>query len=139
MHFFRRVTGKELDLPLNLKECQRLHHDLLQADDKAFEENIPQEVEPSEVERQDVQEQDAIPKEPTQEEIIFKECPVGRDLERQHRNRSLMSKWVGKIPHPDDNPTYTFIQPIAKPEEYKKLPYMPQLIGLIRPKIKEVL
>ncbi|GBC00971.1 hypothetical protein RclHR1_40150001 [Rhizophagus clarus] len=50
-----------------------------------------------------------------------------------------MSKWVGKIPHPDDNPTYAFIQPIAKPEEYKKLPYMPQLIGLIRPKIKEVL
>ncbi|GBB86911.1 hypothetical protein RclHR1_13360008 [Rhizophagus clarus] len=72
-------------------------------------------------------------------DIIFKECPVGRDPERPHRNRSLMSKWVGKIPHPDDNPTYTFIQQIAKPEEYKKMPYMPQLIGLIRPKIKEVL
>ncbi|GBB95633.1 hypothetical protein RclHR1_25800002 [Rhizophagus clarus] len=56
------VTGEELDLPLNLKECQRLHHDLLQADDKAFKENIPQEVGPSEVKRQDAQEQDAIPK-----------------------------------------------------------------------------
>ncbi|GBB99182.1 hypothetical protein RclHR1_03440015 [Rhizophagus clarus] len=78
-------------------------------------------------------------KKPTQEDIIFKECPVGRDPERPHRNRFLISKWVGKIPHLNDNPTYAFIQLIAKPEEYKKLPYMPQLIGLIRPKIKEVL
>ncbi|GES92707.1 hypothetical protein GLOIN_2v1788036 [Rhizophagus clarus] len=31
------VTGEECDLPQNSKECQRLHHDLLQADDKAFE------------------------------------------------------------------------------------------------------
>jgi hypothetical protein len=31
------VTGEECDLPQNLKECQRLHHDLLQADDEAFE------------------------------------------------------------------------------------------------------
>ncbi|GBC02108.1 hypothetical protein RclHR1_04450016 [Rhizophagus clarus] len=68
------------------------------ADDEAFEENIPQEVGPSEVEQQDAQEQDAIPKEPIQEDIIFKECPVGRDPERPHRNHSLMSKWVGKIP-----------------------------------------
>ncbi|GBC00953.1 hypothetical protein RclHR1_40090001 [Rhizophagus clarus] len=133
------VTGEELDLPLNLKECQRLHHELLQADDEAFEKNIPQEVGPSKVEQQDAQEQDTIPKEPIQEDIIFKECSVGRDPERPHRNRSLMSKWVGKIPHPDDNPTYTFIQPIDKSEEYKKLPYMSQLIGLIHPKIKEVL
>ncbi|GBB98167.1 hypothetical protein RclHR1_31510001 [Rhizophagus clarus] len=87
----------------------------------------------------DIEQQDTIPKELTQKDIIFKECPVGRDPERPHRNHSLMSKWVGKISHPDDNPTYAFIQPIAKPEEYKKLPYMPQLIGLIRPKIKEVL
>ena len=49
------VTGEERDLPLNLKECQRLHHDLLQADEEAFEEIIPQEGEPSEVERQDAQ------------------------------------------------------------------------------------
>ncbi|GBC08877.1 hypothetical protein RclHR1_08450005 [Rhizophagus clarus] len=122
-----------------IQECQRLHHELLQADDETFKENIPQEVGLSEVERQDAQEQDTIPKKPTQEDIIFKECPVGRDLERPHKNRSLINKWVGKIPHPDDNPTYTFIQQIAKPEEYKKLPYMPQLIvGLIRLKIKEV-
>ncbi|GES91526.1 hypothetical protein GLOIN_2v1480811 [Rhizophagus clarus] len=48
-----KVTGEELDLPLNLKECQRLHHELLQADDEAFEENIPQKAGPSEVEQQD--------------------------------------------------------------------------------------
>ena len=30
-------------MPKNLKECQRLHHDLLQADEEAFEEIIPQE------------------------------------------------------------------------------------------------
>ncbi|CAI2190996.1 10368_t:CDS:1, partial [Funneliformis geosporum] len=26
------------------------------------------------------------------EDIYFKECSVGRDLERSHKNRSLMSK-----------------------------------------------
>ena len=31
------VTGEECDLPQNLKEYQHLHHDLLQADDEAFE------------------------------------------------------------------------------------------------------
>ncbi|GBC01597.1 hypothetical protein RclHR1_42530001, partial [Rhizophagus clarus] len=87
----------------------------------------------------DIEQQDTISKESAQKDIIFKECPVGRDSERPHRNRFLMSKWVGKIPHPDDKITYAFIQPIAKPEEYKKLPYMLQLIGLILPKIKEVL
>lgn len=51
------VTGKERELPLTLKECQLLHHDLLQADEEAFEEIIPQEGKPSEVERQDTQEQ----------------------------------------------------------------------------------
>ena len=56
------VTGEECDLPLTLKACQSLHHDLLQADDEAFEEIIPQEVGPSKVVRQDAQEQDAIPK-----------------------------------------------------------------------------
>ncbi|GBB85766.1 hypothetical protein RclHR1_01220062 [Rhizophagus clarus] len=44
------VTGEERDLPLNLKECQHLHHDLLQADDEAFEEIIPQKVGPDEIE-----------------------------------------------------------------------------------------
>ena len=47
------VTGEERDLPLNLKECQRLYYDLLQADDEAFEEIIPQEMGPSEIKRQD--------------------------------------------------------------------------------------
>ena len=37
------ITGEECDLLLNLKECQHLHHDLLQADEEAFEEIIPQE------------------------------------------------------------------------------------------------
>ena len=46
---------------------------------------------------------------------------------------------MGKVPQPEGNPAYTFNQPIDDLEEYKKLPYMPQLIGLIRPKIKEVL
>src|SRR5437764_1469633 len=50
-----------------------------------------------------------------------------------------MSKWVGKVPHPDVNPAYAFIQSIVNPEEYKKMPYMPQLMGIIRPKITEVL
>ncbi|CAI2185536.1 18212_t:CDS:2, partial [Funneliformis geosporum] len=31
-----------------------------------------------------------------QEDLIFEECPVGRDLERPHMNRSSMSKWIGK-------------------------------------------
>src|SRR5215216_2193668 len=74
-----------------------------------------------------------------QEDLIFEECPVGRDLERPHMNRSSMSKWIGKVPHPDNNPKYAFIQPIDSPTEYRNLPYMPQLIGLIRPKITEVL
>ena len=39
-----------------------------------------------------------------EEDIHFEECPVGRDLERSHKNHSLMSKWVGKVPHPADNP-----------------------------------
>ncbi|RIA93136.1 hypothetical protein C1645_819764, partial [Glomus cerebriforme] len=33
------VTGEECILPKTLKECQRLHHDLLQADDEASENN----------------------------------------------------------------------------------------------------
>src|ERR1043165_1205805 len=60
------VTGEEHDLPITLKDCQRLHHDLLQADDEAFEEIIPKEVGSSEVEQQDAQEQTShpIPKPP---------------------------------------------------------------------------
>jgi len=53
---WKEVTGEECDLPKNLKECQRLHHDLLQADDESFENNS----ESSEVERQDAQVEDLI-------------------------------------------------------------------------------
>ena len=35
------VTGEECDLLITLKACQSLHHDLLQADNEAFEEIIP--------------------------------------------------------------------------------------------------
>src|SRR5437763_14157337 len=47
-----------------------------------------------------------------EEDIHFAECPVGRDLERSYKNHSLMSKWVGKVPHPADNPAYAFIKPV---------------------------
>ena len=88
----------------------------------------PKVIDPSMIEQQDAQ-----------EDLVFEECPVGRDLERPHKNRSLMSKWLGKVPHPENNPKYAFMQPIDIPKEYKNLPYMLQLIGLIRPKITEVL
>ncbi|CAB4386666.1 unnamed protein product [Rhizophagus irregularis] len=39
-----KITGEECDMPKTLKECQRLHHDLLQADDEAYE-NDQNEVE----------------------------------------------------------------------------------------------
>jgi len=55
------VTGEECDLPITLKACQSLHHDLLQADNEAFEEIIPQGGEPSDVEQQDAQEQTSYP------------------------------------------------------------------------------
>jgi hypothetical protein len=37
------VTDSEHELPLTLKDCQLLHHDLLQADDETFKKIIPQE------------------------------------------------------------------------------------------------
>jgi hypothetical protein len=103
------------------------------------------ENDPNEVERQDAQEKpkvidpSMIEQQDAQEDLVFEEYPVGRDLERPHMNRSSMSKWIGKVPHPDNNPKYAFIQPIDSLTEYRNLPYMPQLIGLIRPKITEVL
>lgn len=56
-----KVIGEERELPITLKECQLLHHDLLQADEEAFEKIISQEGKPSEVERQDTQEQAHYP------------------------------------------------------------------------------
>ncbi|GES95656.1 hypothetical protein GLOIN_2v1480811 [Rhizophagus clarus] len=140
-----KVTGEECDLPKTLKECQRLHHDLLQADDEAREND---QEDPEAGPGPSAQTHDLAP--PAREglapipqdevqDIHFEECPVGRDLERPHQNRSLMSKWVGKVPQPEGNPAYAFNQPIDKPEEYKNMSYMPQLMGLIRPKITEVL
>ncbi|PKK57805.1 hypothetical protein RhiirC2_720983 [Rhizophagus irregularis] len=73
------------------------------------------------------------------QDIIFKECPVGRDLERPHKNRSLMSKWVGEVPYPEDNPAYAFNKPIFDIVKYREIPYIPQFISASRQKIKEVL
>ncbi|GES79012.1 hypothetical protein GLOIN_2v1481003 [Rhizophagus clarus] len=70
-------------------------------------------------------------------DIYFEECPVGRDLERPHQNRSLMNKWVGEILRPDENPAYAFNIPIFG-HKYKENPYIPQLISASRQKIKEV-
>jgi hypothetical protein len=85
-------------------------------------------VDPNVIEQQDAQ-----------EDLVFEECPVRRDLKRPHKNRSLMSKWLGKVPHPKNNPKYAFMQPIDDHIQYKEIPYMPQLMGLIRLKITEVL
>jgi hypothetical protein len=71
-------------------------------------------------------------------DIQFEERSVGIDLERPHQNRSIMTLWVGKIPHPEDNPAYAFNKPIFDIKKYRELPYIPQLIGASRTKIKEV-
>ncbi|GBC04858.1 hypothetical protein RclHR1_05900005 [Rhizophagus clarus] len=63
------------------------------------------------------------------EDIHFEECSVGRDPERPYRNRSLMSKWVGEVLHPKDNPAYAFNKPIVDIAKYREIPYIPQLIG----------
>ena len=46
---------------------------------------------------------------------------------------------MGKVPLPRVNPAYAFIEPVANSEEYAKIPYMPQLMGLAQQKIKEVI
>ncbi|RGB22172.1 hypothetical protein C1646_776508 [Rhizophagus diaphanus] len=110
-----------------------------EADDEAHENDQKDPEAGPDKESSDIEQQDTIPKEPAQEDIIFKECPVGRDPERLLSNHSLLTKWVGKIPHPNDNPAYAFMQPVATTTEYKKLPFIPQIIGLIWHKITEVL
>ena len=141
---------KELDLgahdmPENLHECKTLCHDLEQHDPDAicpptlkqlekYNEVSPREDpeagpgpstqahregESIEVERQDAQ-----------KDIHFEECSVGRDLERPHKNRSLMSKWVGKVPS-TSNSAYAFNVPIFG-HEYAKIPYIPKLISASR-------
>ena len=61
------------------------------------------------------------------EDIHFEECPVGRDLERPHKNRSLMSKWVGIVPS-TNNLAYAFNVPIFG-HEYAEMPYILKLIS----------
>ncbi|CAB4400719.1 unnamed protein product [Rhizophagus irregularis] len=133
---WNEVTGEECDLPKTLKECQRLHHDLLQADDESFENNqIDPEAGPESTTQAHALAPPAreglapIPQGEV-EDIHFKECPVGRDLERPHENRSLMSKWVGDIPYGEstNNPAYGFNKQ-AGLGEYKAMPYMPQLMA----------
>ncbi|GBB86700.1 hypothetical protein RclHR1_13090001, partial [Rhizophagus clarus] len=138
------VTGKELDLLLNLKECQRLHHELLQADDEAFEENIPQEVGPREVEQQELAEYfegmkkiASIENHVPEGDIHFEEGPVGRDLERPHQNWSLMSKWKAKVPR-RSNPAYAFNDMVEKAKNYNGIPYMPKLIASVRQEMTRV-
>ncbi|GBB93318.1 hypothetical protein RclHR1_02150005 [Rhizophagus clarus] len=131
------ITEEECDLPKTLKECQRLYHDLLQVDDEACE-NDQEDPEaglgPStQTHREGLA---PIPQDKVQD-IHFEECSVGRDLERPHQNRSLMSKWVGDVPHPEENPAYAFNIPIFG-YKYKENPYIPQLISASRQKIKEV-
>jgi hypothetical protein len=85
-----------------------------------------------------VEQQDAISKGYAQvEDIYFEECPVGRDLERPHQNRSLMSKWVGIVPS-TNNPAYAFNIPIFG-HYYADALYILKLISASRQKIKEVL
>src|SRR5688572_3145578 len=48
-----------------------------------------------------------------------------------------MSKWVGEVPYPEDNPAYAF-NILIFGHKYKEIPYIPQLISASRQKIKEV-
>ncbi|GBC00512.1 hypothetical protein RclHR1_38810001, partial [Rhizophagus clarus] len=159
------VTGEELDLPLNLKECQHLHHDLLQADDEAFKENILQEsdhnidtfvkdvadysflkelgmIEETATEElakyfEDMKKIASIEDHVPEGDIHFEEGPVGRDLERPHQNRSLMSKWEAKVPR-RSNPAYAFNDMVEGAKKYKEIPYMPKLIALARQEMTRV-
>src|SRR3989337_4508297 len=147
-------------MPVNLDDCLTLYHDLEQYDSDAVRPPTLKELKkysklspredpeagsgPTTQAHREGKHSKVNPKTGSEafiqvEDLIFEECPVGRDLERPHENQSLMSKWVGKVPQPKDNRAYAFNQPIDNPEEYKNLPYMPQLMGLIRPKITKVL
>ncbi|GBB90380.1 hypothetical protein RclHR1_01730028, partial [Rhizophagus clarus] len=125
-----KVTGEELDLPLNLKECQRLHHDLLQADDKAFKEEYAEYFE-------GMKKIASIEDHASEGDIHFKESPVGRDLERLHQNRSLMSKWEAKVPR-RSNPAYAFNNMVKEGKNYNEIPYMPKLIASARQEMTKV-
>ncbi|GES77183.1 hypothetical protein GLOIN_2v1480811 [Rhizophagus clarus] len=64
-------------------------------------------------------------------DIRFEEGPVGRDLERPHQNRSLMSKWEAIVPRLS-NPAYAFNGMVEGAKKYKEIPYMPKLIASAR-------
>ncbi|GBB98996.1 hypothetical protein RclHR1_03390012 [Rhizophagus clarus] len=74
-----------------------------------------------------------------------KTCELTAHLRRKFKCKPIRPKsseafiQVEKVLQSKDNRAYIFNQPIDNPEECKNLPYMPQLMGLIRPKITEVL
>ena len=70
-------------------------------------------------------------------DIHFEEGPVGRDLERPHQNRSLMSKWEAKVPR-RSNPAYAFNDMVEEAKKYKEIPYMPKLIASARQEMTRV-
>ena len=70
-------------------------------------------------------------------DIHFEEGPVGRDLERPHQNRSLMSKWEAIVPR-RSNPTYAFNEMVEGAKKYKEIPYMPKLIASARQEMTRV-
>ncbi|CAB4480837.1 unnamed protein product [Rhizophagus irregularis] len=134
------VTGEECNLPLTIKDCQCLHHELLQADDESFE-NVhastpstkPEQHPTQQNEDQRAEDPEAGPGPATQAnrkkerkivvpitavDIHFEECPV--------------------VPHPEENPAYAFNVPVFG-HEYAEAPYIPQLISAFQAKIKEVL
>src|ERR1044071_9970516 len=73
----------------------------------------------------------------SERDIHFKESPIGRDLERPHQNRSLMSKWEAKVPR-RSNPAYAFNNMIEGVKKYKEISYMPKLMALARQEMTRV-
>ncbi|CAB5387422.1 unnamed protein product [Rhizophagus irregularis] len=134
------------DIPESLEECLILCQDLERYDLKTvrpptlkeLEEHQKREAGPGLATQANRKKERKIIVPITAVDIHFEESPVGRDLERPHQNRSLMSKWVGIVPHPEENPAYAFNVPVFG-HEYAEAPYIPKLISASRPKIKEVL
>src|ERR1044071_6519775 len=73
----------------------------------------------------------------SERDIHFKESPIGRDLERPHQNRFLMSKWEAKVPR-KTNPAYAFNDMVEGAKKYKEIPYMPKLIASARQEMTRV-
>ncbi|GES74630.1 hypothetical protein GLOIN_2v1480811 [Rhizophagus clarus] len=140
------IIGEECDLPKNLKECQRLHHDLLQADDEVFESQptMQDEIQEDDLEagpgpttqaHKEMQRNEQTPI--TQEtDIVFVER--SHDPARQHNNLRNITVWEGKVPS-SNNPKYAFNKQQAEQTKYADAPYMPQLIEASREAITGVL